>query len=120
MNVRLVREYRFEAAHRLTGVSPQHRCGQLHGHSYRIELSLEGPVDPTTGWLIDFGDIDRVWLPLRDRLDHGVLNDIEGLPNPTCELLTRWVWQQLKPSLPMLRRVTIWETSDARCEYEGG
>ncbi len=119
MNVRLVREFRFEAAHRLTRVPGEHRCGRLHGHSYRIELTLEGPIDEQAGWLIDFGDIDRVWNPLRERLDHAVLNDLEGLQNPTCENLTRWVWDNVKPNLPMLKRVTVWETQDARCEYEG-
>jgi 6-pyruvoyltetrahydropterin/6-carboxytetrahydropterin synthase len=119
MNVRLVREFRFEAAHRLTRVPTDHACGRLHGHSYRLELSLEGPVDPQAGWLIDFGDIDRAWQGVRKRIDHGVLNDVSGLENPTCENLTRWLWDALLPALPMLCRVTVWETADARCEYEG-
>ncbi len=119
MNVRLVREYKFEAAHRLTSVSPEHRCGKLHGHSYRVELTLEGPVDEKAGWLIDFGDVDTAWSRAGDRLDHGILNDIPGLTNPTCEMLTRWIWEAVRPALPQLRRVTVWETADARCEYEG-
>ncbi len=119
MNVRLIKEFRFEAAHRLTRVAQEHRCGRLHGHSYRVELTLEGPLDEQVGWLIDFGEIDRVWKPLRERLDHAVLNDLDGLDNPTCENLTRWLWDRVKPHLPMLTRVTVWETQDARCEYEG-
>jgi 6-pyruvoyltetrahydropterin/6-carboxytetrahydropterin synthase len=119
MQVRLVREFRFEAAHRLTSVSPQHRCGNLHGHSYRVELALEGPLDEKAGWLIDFGDVDRAWHPVREQLDHAVLNEVRGLENPTCENLTRWLWSALVPSLPILARVTVWETADARCEYEG-
>ena len=120
MVVRLVREFRFEAAHRLTRVSSEHRCGRLHGHSYRVELALRGPMDVQAGWLIDFGDIDQVWNPIRDRLDHAVLNDLEGLENPTCENLTKWLWDEVKPKLLQLERVTVWETADARCEYEGG
>lgn len=119
MNVRLVREYKFEAAHRLTSVSAEHRCGKLHGHSYRVELTLEGPVDEKAGWLIDFGDVDAAWSRAGDKLDHGILNDIPGLANPTCEMLTRWIWESVHPALPQLRRVTVWETADARVEYEG-
>ncbi len=119
MNVRLVKEYRFEAAHRLTRVSDEHPCGRMHGHSYRVELALEGPVDPKVGWLIDFGEIDAAWQPVKKKLDHGMLNDLPGLDNPTSENLTRWIWDELAETLPMLRRVTLWETSDARCEYEG-
>jgi|APLow6443716910_1056828.scaffolds.fasta_scaffold146545_2 6-pyruvoyltetrahydropterin/6-carboxytetrahydropterin synthase len=119
MNVRLVKEYRFEAAHRLTRVSDQHPCGRMHGHSYRVELALEGAVDPAVGWLIDFGEIDGAWVPLKKRLDHAVLNDLPGLDNPTSENLTRWIWDELVTALPMLSRVTLWETADARCEYEG-
>lgn len=119
MNVRLVREYRFEAAHRLTGVPAEHRCARLHGHSYKVEVTLEGPVDPRAGWLVDFSDIDAAWSLAKPQLDHSVLNDIPGLENPTCENLTQWIWDLLAPALPQLRKVTVWETSHARCEYEG-
>jgi 6-pyruvoyltetrahydropterin/6-carboxytetrahydropterin synthase len=119
MQVRLNREFRFEAAHRLTSVAPEHRCGRLHGHSYKVELALEGQVDERAGWLIDFAEIDRAWGGASDKLDHAILNDIEGLANPTCEHLTRWIWLAVAPRLPGLKRVTVWETADARCEYEG-
>lgn len=119
MNVRLFREMRFEAAHRLPKVPPGHKCARLHGHSFKIELAVFGPVNPETGWLIDFGEIDELWQPLHDRLDHNYLNEIEGLENPTSENLARWLWQHLKPVIPQLERVIVHETCDARCEYEG-
>jgi 6-pyruvoyltetrahydropterin/6-carboxytetrahydropterin synthase len=117
--VELVKEYRFEAAHRLPNVPPGHKCARLHGHSFRFELSLEGEVDPHTGWFIDFGVIDEHVLPLLGRLDHHHLNDIPGLDNPTSEHLARYIWDTLKPALPSLTAVTLWETSDARCIYRG-
>ncbi len=119
MNVRLTREYRFEAAHRLPKVPPGHKCERLHGHSFKIEISIAGPVDEETGWFIDYGEVDEVWEPLDAQLDHYYLNDIEGLENPTSEILARWIWDRMKPALPGLCRVTVHETCDARCEYEG-
>lgn len=119
MNVRLVKELRFEAAHRLPRVPERHKCHRLHGHSFKVELSVEGPVDPDTGWFIDYAVIDDIWQPLHDVLDHNYLNDIEGLENPTSEHLARWLWERIKPQLPSLTVVTVHETCDARCEYRG-
>lgn len=119
MNVRLVHEFRFEAAHRLPGVPPGHKCSRLHGHSFRVELAVAGPVDPTTGWLMDFQKLYDAWRPLFELLDHHYLNEVPGLENPTSEVLARWVWDRIKPMLPPLVRVTVFETCESRCEYEG-
>ena len=119
MKVELIKEFRFEAAHQLPRVPPGHRCARMHGHSFRFEINLVGPVDPHTGWLIDFGVIDQTVGPLVERLDHHLLNEIEGLENPTSEVLSRWLWDHIRPSLPSLVAVTLWETHDARCVYRG-
>lgn len=119
MKVRLIREQRFEAAHRLPHVPPGHKCARLHGHSFKVELAVSGPVNPETGWFIDYGELDALWQPLHEQLDHNYLNEIEGLENPTSEVLARWLWDKLKPNLPALERVIVHETCDARCEYEG-
>jgi 6-pyruvoyltetrahydropterin/6-carboxytetrahydropterin synthase len=120
MVVRLVHEFRFEAAHRLPRVPAGHKCQRLHGHSFKIELAVVGPVDPETGWFIDYSVLYDAWSPLFEVLDHNYLNDVPGLENPTSEILAKWIWDKLKPGLPSLARVTIFETCDARCEYEGG
>jgi 6-pyruvoyltetrahydropterin/6-carboxytetrahydropterin synthase len=119
VNVRLVRELRFEAAHRLPHVPAGHKCARLHGHSFKIELAIAGPVDPKTGWFIDYAEVDRVWQPLHEILDHHYLNEIPGLENPTSENLARFLWDRIKPELVELERVVVHETCDARCEYEG-
>ncbi|HVJ21745.1 MAG TPA: 6-carboxytetrahydropterin synthase QueD [Polyangiaceae bacterium] len=119
MKVRLLKELRFEAAHRLPNVPPGHKCSRLHGHSFKVELALYGAVNEQTGWFIDFGEIDRIWQPVYDVLDHHYLNEVEGLENPTSEILARWIWNRLKPQLPTLEKVILHETCDARCEYEG-
>jgi 6-pyruvoyltetrahydropterin/6-carboxytetrahydropterin synthase len=119
VKVRLIREQRFEAAHRLPKVPAGHKCARLHGHSFKIELVVAGPVDPETGWFIDYGELDALWQPLHDQLDHNYLNDIQGLDNPTSENLAHWLWNKLRPQLPALERIIVHETCDARCEYEG-
>lgn len=109
------KEYRFEAAHRLPEVPEDHPCGRLHGHSYRVTVSVAGSVDDATGWVLDFATIDHAFQPLHEQLDHRMLNEVEGLANPTCENLAHWIWRRLAPSLPGLSEVTVWETADAGC-----
>jgi 6-pyruvoyltetrahydropterin/6-carboxytetrahydropterin synthase len=119
MNVRLVHEFRFEAAHRLPHVPAGHKCARLHGHSFRVELAVAGPVDARSGWFVDFQVLYDAWKPLHDRLDHNYLNEVPGLENPTSEILAGWIWNLLRTSLPSLERVTVFETCESRCEYEG-
>ena len=116
---RLVRSFTFEAAHRLPNAPAGHKCARLHGHSFKVDLVCEGEIDPRTGWLVDFADIKSAFEPLFERLDHHFLNEIAGLENPTAEVLARWIWIRVRPSLPLLSQVTIAETCNARCEYRG-
>src|SRR5689334_15135840 len=101
----IFKEFTFEAAHRLPFVPDGHKCGRLHGHSFRVALHVAGPVEPVSGWLMDFGDLKDAFAPLYERLDHNYLNDIEGLENPTSENLARWIWDNLKPTVPQLTQV---------------
>jgi 6-pyruvoyltetrahydropterin/6-carboxytetrahydropterin synthase len=119
MRARLERSYRFEAAHFLPKVPPGHKCARMHGHSYLVEIAIEGEVDPELGWLVDFAEIDEHATPLVRQLDHQVLNEIEGLANPTSELLAAWWWHKLAPTLPQLFEVAVSETPSSRCVYRG-
>jgi len=119
MIVDLVKEFTFEAAHLLPNVPKGHKCARLHGHSFRCEIAVRGEVDPKTGWFIDYAEITEAFEPLRQRLDHYYLNEIEGLENATSENLAGWVWQRLEGKLRGLYRVTIKETCTARCDYFG-
>ncbi|MDE2163215.1 MAG: 6-carboxytetrahydropterin synthase QueD [Alphaproteobacteria bacterium] len=117
--MKIVQAFHFEAAHSLPNVPPGHRCARLHGHSYRVELMLEGPVDAKTGFVVDFFDIEKAFAPVLARLDHYCLNDVEGLENPTAENIAVWIWQKIKPALPQLCTVIVHETKDCRAEYDG-
>jgi 6-pyruvoyltetrahydropterin/6-carboxytetrahydropterin synthase len=108
-----------EAAHRLPHVPDGHKCARLHGHSFRIELHLSGPVDPHAGWVMDFADVKAAFQPIYDRLDHHYLNDIPGLDNPTSEQLAKWIWDQTKPVLPLLSAIVVHETCTSGCRYTG-
>lgn len=119
MNVELSKSFTFEAAHHLPNVPPGHKCRRLHGHSYRVELVVRGPVDPDTGWLMDFACLKDAFEPLHAKLDHYYLNEIKGLENPTSENLARWIWDRLEGHLPFLFRVTISETCTSACHYYG-
>lgn len=119
MLVELMKEYRFEAAHRLPRVPAGHKCQNVHGHSYKVELFVTGPIDPATGWLIDFGVIDERWATVFARLDHQYLNDVPGLENSTCENVAVYVWNHMKAAIDGLSAVTVWETHDSRCTYRG-
>ena len=113
------KEFGFEAAHMLPNVPDDHKCKRLHGHSYRVRIVVEGDLDPTLGWVIDFADIATAFEPIRRRLDHYYLNEIEGLENPTSEVLARWIWERILPSLPLLSRVEVAETCTSACVYRG-
>ena len=115
----IYKAFTIEAAHRLPNLPESHKCYRLHGHSFKIEVHVTGEVDQNTGWIMDFADISAAFKPLFERLDHHYLNEIEGLENPTSENLARWIWRQLKPTLPLLSSVIVKETCTAGCIYVG-
>jgi len=104
------RDFRFEAAHRLPKVPPGHKCGRMHGHSFLVTVVVGGEVDPELGWILDFAEIDEAIRPLRERLDHYTLNDIEGLENPTSELLAAWILERLTLPRVEVRAIEVHET----------
>ncbi|HMC39811.1 MAG TPA: 6-carboxytetrahydropterin synthase QueD [Acidimicrobiales bacterium] len=113
------REFGFEAAHRLPHVPDGHKCARLHGHSFRVEVHVTGPVDPDLGWVMDFADVRAAFAPLHDALDHRYLNEVPGLENPTSEHLAAWIWEHLVAGGLEPSRIVVRETCTAGCVYEG-
>ncbi len=107
------KSFTFEAAH----VLPHHpgKCGRLHGHSYRLEVALAGPLQtagPAAGMVEDFEVVSRVVkAAVVSELDHRSLNEI--VANPTAELILAWIWSRLAPELPTLNELVLWETPTA-------
>ncbi len=119
MNSTIFKKFHIEAAHRLPHVPEGHKCARLHGHTFRVEIHVTGPVGEQSGWVMDFARIKQAFQPLYERLDHHYLNEVPGLDNPTSENLARWIWQRLKPDLPELSEVRIHETCTSGCIYRG-
>lgn len=119
MRVRITKDFNFEAAQTLPNVPEGHKCRQMHGHSFKVEVTVAGQSDPATGWFYDHAAIGKAMRPLVEMLDHRYLNEIEGLENPTIENMAGWFWQKLAPQLPGLFEIVIHETPTARCAYRG-
>ena len=117
--MRITKDFTFEAAHLLPNVPAGHKCARLHGHSFGVSVSVDGPIGETTGWVMDFADLKGAWAPLHDALDHRYLNDIAGLENPTSEVLALWIWERLAAALPGLSEITVRETCTSSCTYLG-
>jgi len=117
--VDIFKQFTIEAAHHLPNVPEGHKCRRLHGHSFRIEVHVSGPVAVHEGWVQDFADLGQAFKPIYEQLDHFYLNEIEGLENPTSENLARWIWRRLKPGLPGLTSIVVRETCTSGCIYRG-
>ena len=117
--MKIFKEFSFEAAHRLPNVPEGHKCARLHGHSFKVKITVSGPVGEDTGWVMDFAAVTAAFKPIRKQLDHRYLNEIEGLDNPTSENIVRWIWQRLRPGLPELNEIEIRESCTSGCVYRG-
>jgi 6-pyruvoyltetrahydropterin/6-carboxytetrahydropterin synthase len=119
MKMELRKTFQFEAAHLLPHLPEAHKCRRLHGHSFQAEIAVSGDCDPKLGWVMDYAEMKKAFRPLWEQLDHYYLNEIAGLENPTSENIARWIWDRLKPKLPLLTEVVIAETCTSRCVYRG-
>lgn len=117
----IYKTFQFDAAHHLAAnVAEGHAYGRLHGHSFEAVVYLTGEPDAVRGWIIDFGELEAGLADLKKRLDHGVLNDIDGLEQPTLENLAAWIWRMLAPRFAGLTRVELRRPSRGEgCIYRG-
>ena len=117
--VEVFREFTFDAAHRLDHLPDGHKCARMHGHTYRLTVHVGGPVDQKMGWIVDFAEIKRLTEGVIAPLDHHNLNEVQGMGQPTTERIAAWIWDRLKPELPGLARLTLWENANGGCTYSG-
>lgn len=115
MKCRISKQFDFDAAHWLPMVAPEHKCHRMHGHTYRVEIICEGELD-RRGMVCDYSEIAAVWEPMHKVLDHHVLNEIEGLANPTTEWLCAWIWERVRHSLTRAVCIKVYESATTWCE----
>src|SRR3569833_1847203 len=111
----IYKQFTFDSAHFLPNVPEGRKCREMLGHTYLLILYAEGGVKQAEGWVIDFGDIKNIMRPINDILDHHLLNEIPGLENPTAELLAIWLWNKIKPRIPMLKKNRIEGDANLGC-----
>jgi 6-pyruvoyltetrahydropterin/6-carboxytetrahydropterin synthase len=116
--MKIYKEFSFEAAHRLPLVPEDHKCFNLHGHSFKVKVTIVGKVNKL-GWIIDFSELKKICIPYINQLDHSYLNEIDGLENPTSENIAIWLWEKLKDQLQGLSSIAVMETCNSGCEYSG-
>ena len=117
--MKIFKKLTFDSAHFLPNVPEGHKCKNLHGHTYTLTLVLEAKINRPAGWAVDFTDVKALVKPIIDRIDHKLLNDIEGLENPTCEVISIWIFNEIKKVLPIIKSVELWETPNSGSIYEG-
>ena len=112
MRFTIWKEDTFDAAHYLPNVPDEHKCRNIHGHTYRIRIYVTGPIGADTGWVMDYADLKAAWAPLKAQLDHQYLNNM--FLNPTCEEIAKWIWNWIDiPEPHTLERVELNETGSA-------
>ncbi len=114
MTMTLSKDFKFDSAHNL--VKYKGKCENLHGHTYRLKVTVTGNPDPDSGMIVDFTDIKRIVREkVIDRLDHAYLNDL--IPQSTAENIVRWIWNELEKPLAgpnsRLTELTLWETESS-------
>ncbi|MEO9803984.1 MAG: 6-carboxytetrahydropterin synthase QueD [Reichenbachiella sp.] len=115
----IYKKFAFDSAHFLPHVPEGHKCKNMHGHTYNLTVFLEGDLDTELQWVMDFKELKDVVKPVIERIDHQILNDIEGLENPTAERIVVWIWEQIQPKLPLLSKLELNETPTSGAIYEG-
>jgi 6-pyruvoyltetrahydropterin/6-carboxytetrahydropterin synthase len=109
----------FAASRYLPRLPASHPCSRMHGHTFQVRLVMRGEVDPASGWMVDFGDVEQRIGTVRELVDHRCLNDIPGLENPTTEILAEWLWRRLAADLPGLYEITVQEHPTRGITYYG-
>lgn len=106
----------FDSAHFLPKVPDGHKCARMHGHTYRIKIAVSGPVDPVSGWVIDYADVKAEWCHLKGNIDHCSLNDV--LENPTCENIAQWIADRLEFAGVVVSWIDLRETVNCGVVWE--
>lgn len=115
----IFKKFTFDSAHFLPNVPDGHKCKEIHGHTYQLTVYMEGELDSHFGWVMDFAELKQAIEPVIKQVDHKFLNQMAGFENPTCENIAIWLWNQIKPNVPLLSRIELFETPTSGVVYKG-
>ena len=115
----LTKSFRFEAAHSLKGTTFGAASEEIHGHSFRAEVSVRGTPDPVTGMVLDLGLLERSMEEVRKTLDHKLLNKVEALGMPTLENISRYIWERVQHAGKITRVSVHRDSCNESCTYFG-
>ena len=115
----LTKSFRFEAAHSLKGTTFGAASEEIHGHSFRAEVSVRGTPDPETGMVLDLGLLERSMEEVRKTLDHKLLNKVEALGTPTLENISRYIWERVQHAGKITRVSVHRDSCNESCSYVG-
>jgi 6-pyruvoyltetrahydropterin/6-carboxytetrahydropterin synthase len=117
--MQIFKQFIFDSAHFLPNVPEGHKCKEIHGHTYRLNVYLEGNLVKNLEWVMDFADIKNAIDPIIKSIDHKLINNIPGLENPTCEVISIWLWEKIQPLVPLLTKIELHETLTSGVIFEG-
>ena len=118
--MRIYKEFTFEAAHFLPSAPQGHPNARVHGHSFRVRVTIDGEPNPETGVIVHLDDVEAALVDVHDALDHRMLNEVEGLSQPTLERIATWLWDRLHNRLPGLAEIVVARDSCREgCIYRG-
>ena len=112
------KRFQFEAAHKLPNVAKGHKCGKMHGHSFQVIVHANTKFE-FNDLSIDYDHLNEIWSPIDYKLNYNCLNEIEGLSNPTSEILAQWIWEKLAPVLPSISCISVYETATCGAHFNG-
>lgn len=108
--MQIFKVFYFDSAHFLPNVPENHKCRQMHGHTYKLIVYIKGSADNREGWVVDFAELKNRINPIIELVDHKVLNDIKGLENPTCENIAKWLCEKIRKEFPAFKKLELHET----------
>jgi 6-pyruvoyltetrahydropterin/6-carboxytetrahydropterin synthase len=115
----LTKSFRFEAAHAIAGTTLGAAGEEIHGHSYRAEVTIRGIADAESGMIVDLGVLEQRLADIRGRLDHKYLNKIGALGSPTLEHLARFIWDHVQEAGNVTRVTVFRDACEESCSYQG-
>lgn len=115
----LTKSFRFEAAHALAGTTLGEASEEIHGHSFRAEVTIRGMADPATGMVLDLGVLENRIVEVRRMLDHKLLNKIEAIGPPTLENLSRFIWERVQHAGRVTKVRVHRDSCNESCTYYG-